>query len=561
MSLVSRVVAAPRALVGTAWGRVVVEGAFAAVLTLPVCVAGLSLWELPRPGLQLAAIPVAAVLYPLRRRHPVPVLLLSAAATGLLPFLGPVTGAIAYTAARLLLPGRRRTGPWLWAVALPLGAAVVAGAASWTGPASLPYAVALGLVLAVVAVVVPGLVGTVFGQEDRVVAALRERADAAERARALADSEARIRERSRIASEMHDLVGHRLSLASLHVGGLELALEKSAPALRPDAAVVRTSVRDALRELRQALGVLDPLGVTTRAEGALTEDTGTRADVAELVAGSAAGGIDVRLEWTGPDLTAAGMPVRRAVHRLVREALTNVHRYATDAAVTVAVTHGDGLVRVVVHNTAPAPTAVAGDGGTGRGLSALRERVEFLGGSFTAGPLPDGGFRLTAGLPTDPDRAAPAPGSADPAPLPAAAPAPPAAYRRAMRTSVLGGALAGLTALILLGIGFAYSTSPRQPSPPPRPRIGMTLEEFGNTGRGDYVGARAAAAGREPGRPAAAAGCVYTFGSVPASASPGHRPTGAPTVERYCFDGGRRLIAIDSFTVPTVHDNAPWESP
>jgi hypothetical protein len=250
------------------------------------------------------------------------------------------------------------------------------------------------------------------------------------------------------------------------------------------------------------------------------------------------------------------MPVRRAVHRLVREALTNVHRYAADTEVTVAVTHDADLVRVVVHNTAPPPTAVAEDAGTGRGLPALRERVEFLGGSFTAGPLPGGGFRLAADLPTDPDRSAPAPGDPVPPSLPEAPPAPPAANRRAMRTSVLGGALAGLTALILLGIGFAYSTSPRQPSPPPRPRIGMTLEEFGNTGRSDYVGARAAAAGREPRRPAAAAGCVYTLGSRPA-----HRPADALTVERYCFDAARRLIAIDSFNVPAVHDSTPWETP
>ncbi|MFB7918499.1 sensor histidine kinase [Streptomyces sp. NPDC056061] len=561
MSLVSRVFVACLAAVGTGWRRGVVEAGFAAAFTALVCASGLTLWVMPRPGVQLAAVAAAAVLYPLRRRHPVQVLLLSAALAGLFPFLGPVTGAIAHTVSRLQLPGRRRVGLWVLAAALPVGSAVVATAASWSGPASLPYALALGLVLAVTSVVVPGLVGTVFGQEDRLVEALRERADAAERARALADSEARTQERSRIASEMHDLVGHRLSLASLHVGGLELALAKTAPALRPDAAVVRTTVRDALRELRQTLGVLDPLGVNTQADGALTEGIGTRADVEELIAKSTAGGIDVRLEWTGPDTTEAGVPIRRAVHRLAREALTNVHRYATDAAVTVAVTHDVDMVRIVIHNTAPQRLAAVEGVGTGRGLPALRERVEFLGGVFTAGPLPDGGFRLAADLPTHtsgPATTGPSSGNSVPLSAPAVSSTTPAGRRsrRAMRALVLGGALVGLTALILVGIGFAYSTSPGRPPAPPEPRIGMTFDEFHGVGRTDYPGARAAAAGREPNRPAAAAGCVYTLGPMP-----DHRPADVLPLVRYCFDTARRLIAIDPFTVPTVHDSIHWESP
>lgn len=558
MSLVSRVFATCRVTVGTGWGRGVAEGSFAALSTGLVCALGLGLWEIPRPNAQLAAVVVAAVLYPLRRRHPVPVLLLSAALAGLFPFSGPVTGATAYAVARVLPPGRHRMGAWVVAVLLPVGSAIVSAAASWTGPASLSYAVALGLVLAVASVVVPGLVGTVVGQGDRLVVALRERADAAERARVLADSEARTGERSRIASEMHDLVGHRLSLASLHAGGLELALARTAPALSPDAAAVRTAVRDALRELRQTLGVLDPLGVNTQAEGALTEKTGTRADVEELIARSTAGGIDVRLDWTGPDLTDAGMPVRRAVHRLVREALTNVHRYARDAEVTVAVAQDADTVRLVVHNTAPARPAVTEGGGTGRGLPALRERVEFLGGSFTAGPLSGGGFRLAAHLPVH----APAPAPAGP---PAGRPAP--AFEvppdtvgwqapRAIRALVLGAGLAALTALILAGIGFAYSKQPRSSLPAPEPRLGMTLEEFHAGGRADFLGARAAAAGREPVRPAAAAGCVYTFGP-----RPDHRPADTLPLTRYCFDAHRRLIAIDPFTVAMVDDTTFWESP
>ncbi|MFH9424611.1 sensor histidine kinase [Streptomyces sp. NPDC017529] len=449
---------------------------------------------------------------------------------------------------------------WALTATLPVGSAMVATATAWTGPASLPFAIVLGLVLMVASVVLPGLVGTLVGQEARLMEALRARAEASERARALADSEARTQERSRIAAEMHDLVGHRLSLASLHVGGLELALSKTAPTLRPDAATVRTTVGDALRELHQALGVLDPLGTNTQAGAALTGGIGTRADIEELAAQSAAGGINVTSQWTGPDLTDAPVPVRRAVHRVVREALTNVHRYATGAEVTVAVTHDADTVQVVVHNTAPPRSAVAEGAGTGRGLSALRERVEVLDGCFTAGPLPEGGFRLAAHLPLRGAGAAMTRSAAEePAPVPDPVIAPALARRRtpgAIRSLMLAGGLAAVTALVLSGIGFAYAEPPR-PSPPlPEPRIGMTLEQFHAAGGNDSLDARAAAAGREPARPSAATVCAYAF--VP---RPDHRPADTVPVVRHCFDAHRRLIAIDSFTVTTVHDTTPWKSP
>ncbi|MFE4861184.1 sensor histidine kinase [Streptomyces sp. NPDC056670] len=424
---------------------------------------------MPRPVLQYTAALAAGLLYPLRRRYPEPVMLLMVAAAGMLPLLGPAAAAATYTVAPLLRPGCRRAGVWALASVLPVTTAMAATAIGGTGPSSLPYAVILGLVLMVAAVVLPGLVGTLVGQENRLVQALRERAEEAERARALAESEARTQERSRIAAEMHDFVGHRLSLASLHAGGLELALARTAPELRPHAVAVRTTLGDALRELRQALGVLDPLGVNTRAEAALTEDVGTRADIGDLVAQSAAVGVDVALEWAGPDLTDTPVPVRRALHRVVREALTNVHQYAIGAKVTVVVTRAADSVQVSVHNTVPPRPVAPGSTSSGRGLPALRERVEVLEGRFTAGPLPAGGFRLAASLPLY--GAGPAISPAVKAPPmsagPAKAPAP--VGRRApqaIRAFILGTGLAALTALILAGIGAAYAepsrTSPHQ---------------------------------------------------------------------------------------------------
>ncbi|MCZ0972766.1 hypothetical protein O1L55_17965 [Streptomyces albulus] len=86
----------------------------------------------------------------------------------------------------------------------------------------------------------------------------------------------------------------------------------------------------------------------------------------------------------------------------MREALTNVHRYATAAHVTVTVVHDEAEVRITVRNGAPPRPPAAGEAGTGRGLTGLRERVELLGGSFDAAALPSGGFRVAATVPTEP---------------------------------------------------------------------------------------------------------------------------------------------------------------
>ncbi|MGK5543896.1 sensor histidine kinase [Streptomyces sp. URMC 127] len=529
-----------------------------------MALAGLGVWgavaslgQLPHPYLQLPALVAGAGLFPLRHRAPAAVLLVLAVLTGLASCVGPVAAAAAYTVARQTARARRRARLLIAAAVLLVACATAS--APWLGPGPVPYGLALGLVLMPTAVAVPGLVGTSYGQQRRLVQALRERGDAAERARRFADSEARIHERSRIAAEMHDLVGHRLSLISLHAGGLELALERADPGLREEAVLVRRTTRDAMRELRQALGVLGPLGRDTGPE-ALTDATGTRADIEALVAESRDGGVAVRLDWTGPDLGARPAPVRRAVHRVVRESLTNVHRYASAAHVTVTVVHGDETVRVTVRNGAPpAAAAPAGGVGTGRGLTGLGERVALLGGTFEAAPLPSGGFRVDATVPAEPgDVPAPGPGTAGAGPEAgeAVTEGGAAPERRTAHVLTLALGLAALSVLMFLGTLFVYATAPhRDAGPRPLPRAGMTYGEVTASGVQDNAAVRAAATGHEPPRPAGTAGCIYPFNGAT------ERRPGALVIARYCFDASQRLTAVDRFTVPSVRDAAPWEIP
>ncbi|MEU9378748.1 histidine kinase [Streptomyces sp. NPDC048255] len=539
----------------------VAETAGVAAAALATLAGILRLGPPPHPQFQLLAVAAAVALFPLRRIGRAPVLLVLAVLAGLAPGAGPVLAATAYSLARRTGAGRRRAWVLGASAVLVLGAATVT--APWVGPGSMLYGAALGLVLAATAVVVPGLVGTVQGQQGRLVRALRERGDAAERARRFADSEARTHERSRIAAEMHDLVGHRLSLISLHAGGLELALERAAPELSAEAVLVRRTTGDAMRELRQALGVLGPLGRDTGLD-VLTDATGTRADIEALVEDSRAGGITVRLEWRGPDLLERPAQVRRTVHRVVREALTNVHRYAATAHTTVTVAHDDATVAVTVRNGAPSLPAAPGPGrGTGRGLTGLRERTELLGGSFTALQLPSGGFQVHAVVPAEPGDAVSvraAGGESTPSPSPEFLDAPELAEGMAPvhRTAQWLAAACGTVAVclsILLGVGFVYATRPdADAGPAPLPRIGMTYEQVAHSGVLDNAAVRAAATGREPPRPPGTDGCIYPFNG----ATETH--PGGLTIARYCFDTTRQLIAIDRFSVPSVQDGTPWES-
>ncbi|WP_328546293.1 sensor histidine kinase [Streptomyces platensis] len=534
-----------RWLLWRAAGEAVLAGAL--VLVMYKGGGGVSYLKLEGGAATLGLIGVAVVLVSVRRRFPGAGVVGLAALMGVVPVVAPLTAVAAYTAARQIQTSRRRAGLLLAAVASAPVTCVMF--APWMGLSRWEFGLALGAVLATITVVVPGLVGTSVGQQDRLLRALRERAAAAEEARRLADSESRMRERSRIAAEMHDLVGHRLSLVSLHAGGLEMALLKEAPALQNEAALVRSATRDAMQELREALGVLGPVERDTGTD-ALTDATGTRADVEALVEESQSGGIPVAFSWEGPDLDGRPARVRRAVHRVVRESLTNVHRYAAGAHVSVAVRHTEERVAVEVRNgVPPVPPAAATGLGSGQGLIGLRERVALLGGAMEADRTPGGGFAVAADIPADPG---PGAETADTAPydnVPVAVDEPGSGFSALQRR--LGGAVTGLLGLVgvvvlmmfgLVLVDQAQFTS--LPASGEEPRLGMTRERVKRAVGWDDTASRAAATGHEPPRPVSATDCIYTNTSE-------EPKSGRLEIVRYCFRSDS-LIAIDRITVPMV---------
>lgn len=245
------------------------------------------------------------------------------------------------------------------------------------------------LVVLLVAVVVPWLAGRFRHQQVELAQAGWERAEQLEREQRIVAERERLRERARIAQDMHDSLGHELSLVALRAGALELATDLDEQHRRA-AGELRSAAATATQRLHEIIGVL-------REDGAQPPLEPAGETVAELVDRARASGMAVQLTTTGSAGTQ-GLTVDRVVYRVVQEALTNAARHAAGASVTVHLEYGEETV-VTVTNTAGSAT---GPGG-GRGLAALAERVRLVGGTLVAGPC-DGGFAVHARLP----RSAPA---------------------------------------------------------------------------------------------------------------------------------------------------------
>lgn len=241
----------------------------------------------------------------------------------------------------------------------------------------------------------PAAVGLWVRARRQVFAGLVERARQSEREQEARGDRARAQERARIAREMHDVVAHRVSLMVLHAGALEVNAPDDATATA--AALIRTTGRDALEELRAALGVLRS-GETGPAP------LPTLGDLDALLEQSRAAGITLARTDEGPPRPYPAT-VERTAYRVVQEALTNVHKHAADASASVLVRHLPGALEVAVRNEAgSAPWSLPGSAlpGSGAGLAGLRERVGLLGGTFEAGRRLDGGFAVSAVLPATP---------------------------------------------------------------------------------------------------------------------------------------------------------------
>jgi signal transduction histidine kinase len=239
-------------------------------------------------------------------------------------------------------------------------------------------------------------------------------------------------ERARIASEMHDVVTHNVSVMVVQAGAARRVLDSSPGDAREALLAVEASGRTAMTELRHLLGLLAPSGeaepgATEGVEGAGTQGAEGAGDAAltpqpgvaripALLARVCETGTPVELSVEAPGGTPRGLlppGVDLAAYRVVQEGLTNVMKHAGQARTTVRLEYRPRDLLITVSDdgrppdsgapgSEPGPGPGAGSVSGGRGLIGLRERIAVYGGELDAGPRPGGGWRLTARIPLDP---------------------------------------------------------------------------------------------------------------------------------------------------------------
>lgn len=366
-----------------------------------------ALWEpvgVARELLGTVGVFAVVALLALRHRRPVLIAGVVIGMEAVLP-LGPV-GALALPAAlvhatrrqQILLIGGHLLATLAWATLDLLGRSAQTSAIRMLlAPPDVPsststtVSVVQALLLLVLTVLLPVAVGLRLRQQHRLLR-VESRVRAGEIRRDRLEHELAARaERERIAREVHDVLGHRLSLLSIHAGALEVSAQDERT--RSSAALVRESAHGAMEDLRSLIGVLrDPTG------GPAVQPAPTLGDVRRLLDEAIDSGSPIVATVFLEGVDDADPALSQAAYRIVQEMLTNARRHARDRTTRLLVegSPGHGL-RIESVNEAgpPAPEGA----GRGAGLSGISERAALLGGEATSGPDGHGAFRTSVWIP------------------------------------------------------------------------------------------------------------------------------------------------------------------
>jgi signal transduction histidine kinase len=334
--------------------------------------------RVPPPWLGVPLAVAVGLLTRWRRRLPVTLVTAALLANALV-------SAHTAVAVALYTLGERRTA-WPRVAAATLASIVLVGVPIWR------FAGADGAIPISTAVcVAPVLLGLYVGTRHELTQRIQERAERVEREQQQRIARARSDERTKIARDMHDVVTHRVSLMVLQATALEAAKGADAVTI---ARQIGATGREALAELRALVAVLrndDDLP--------LTPQPGL-ADLDALIEESRRVGIPVTLDVANPAEPRPPLLVEHTAYWFVQEALTNVHKHAPGAPTRVRIQQTPQLLRLSVRNGRGRPATDASLPVGGHGLLGLAERVRLVGGEFTAGPTCDGGFEVTAEVPT-----------------------------------------------------------------------------------------------------------------------------------------------------------------
>ena len=265
---------------------------------------------------------------------------------------------------------------------------VVAGAAIIV--ANMPDATAGEFILIPSVFALGWLGGFAFRERDVQAAAAEERAVRAERERETAARIAVAEERALIARELHDIVGHAVSVMVLQVGAVRHRLPDTLGEDKAALGDVERAGRTALTEMRRLLGAMRGRG----GEAELEPQPGL-GNLGALVERVRNAGLPVRLQVEGEPPVPLPRALDLSAYRIVQEGLTNVLKHADASHAEVVVRHCPDALQLEIRDDGRGP---AGGDGLGHGLVGIRERVKLYGGEMTAGSANGGGFVLSASL-------------------------------------------------------------------------------------------------------------------------------------------------------------------
>ncbi|MER7516812.1 histidine kinase [Streptomyces sp. NPDC126499] len=361
-------------------------------------------------GWALAGVAVAsAVLSLLRRRLPVTVLVVTSFLAPFLPGFLALLILVGWSAGRYIPGAGRALAAATAAYVLNIAGTVLE---MWDTHRILTVTF-ISTLYFLATTLAPGLAHRYWAQRRTLLHALQERNAQLLRERAMIAGQARMRERQRIAQDMHDSLGHQLALISVHTGALEVDPHLT-DRQREVVGVLRKASMDAMHELREVVGILrdgveapddgpgGPVGRPGDETGRAARGT---AGIEGLVTAARSAGTTIGLTRRG-EPRALAPAVDHAAYRIVQEGLTNAYKHAPGAPISVEVRYEPDafVVEVLNEETTERPAAVVSGG---QGLTGLHERARLVGGIVHAGPADGGGFRVAGVLPYGSVEAAP----------------------------------------------------------------------------------------------------------------------------------------------------------
>jgi signal transduction histidine kinase len=223
---------------------------------------------------------------------------------------------------------------------------------------------------------------------------IREARGRTELVRAQAAAQIVMAERLQIARELHDIVAHSIGIIAIQAGSGRSVCDASPAEARDALAAIEATSRETLSGLRRMMTGLRHAEPWSGPGQAPLGPAPGLADIEQLAAMTLEAGVQVEVEWLG---TREPLPadIDLSAFRIIQEAVTNVVRHAGTDRCLVWIDQQDGYLSIEVTDSGRG----GGTAGTGYGITGMRERAALLGGDFSAGPRPGGGFQVAARLP------------------------------------------------------------------------------------------------------------------------------------------------------------------